>query len=302
MVSQSQLQYLYNRSVHCSCVIRSPLPTPRETPDERVVVSRGHVEQGERSHVPTSEIEVSRAATVQSQSPVVSMQSLNPLNRQSLEPQQPSTHIPPSQYLPPQSVMQQSSLHTQDYSTTLRTLVDFLSQQSDPRIGAQYGPMLAATAIGAASWPWIPPSEQNMHTNTMQMNPQDHQADASLFSMYAHTSNSAQATDSQYQDVPSPTLPPSIRRRSPVVSRSSSESGAPKGKKRSRGRSSGHLPSAETSSPAQRVSASRQPSSQNGTLFTSETGKELSFFVQVDLKDRQSTINVIKVRFLSLSL
>src|ERR1700733_12997694 len=124
MISQSQLQYLYNRFVHCSCVIRSPLPTPRETPEEKVAVSRGHVEQGERSLVSTSEIKVPQATTPQSHSPIVPMQPLNsviPISHQSPEPQQPSTHIPPSQYLLPQSVMQQPPLHTQDYSTTLRT-------------------------------------------------------------------------------------------------------------------------------------------------------------------------------------
>lgn len=287
-----------------SCIIRSPFPTPRDTPEDAVVLSRGCAKQDEQNVVPTSATKVPRPTTVRSQSPTGVMQppgSIDPLNHhQYSESQQIFTNIPPSHYPSVQPMAQQVPLPAQGYPMDIRTFVDFLSKQSDPRIGAQYAPLLVANAVSGGTWPWVPLLDQNAHANLPKMMNSHHADSSSLPNAYASSIGPlAQATD--LQDVPPfPTLPPSIRRKSPVVSRSSSESQAIKGKRRSRAGSSGYLPSAESSSAPRRTSASRQSSSHRRTLFTSSTGKELSFFVQVDLKDRQLTINAVKVCVLSM--
>lgn len=277
---------------------KSPFPTPRDTPEDAVVLSRGCAKQDEQNVVPTSATKVPRPTTVRSQSPTGVMQppgSIDPLNHhQYSESQQIFTNIPPSHYPSVQPMAQQVPLPAQGYPMDIRTFVDFLSKQSDPRIGAQYAPLLVANAVSGGTWPWVPLLDQNAHANLPKMMNSHHADSSSLPNAYASSIGPlAQATD--LQDVPPfPTLPPSIRRKSPVVSRSSSESQAIKGKRRSRAGSSGYLPSAESSSAPRRTSASRQSSSHRRTLFTSSTGKELSFFVQVDLKDRQLTINAVK--------
>jgi hypothetical protein len=233
---------------------------------------------------------------MQSQSPTGMMQPLGSVvssNHQYIESQQ---------YPPVQPMVQQVPLPNQGYSVDLRSFVDFLSQHSDPRIGAQFAPLAVANAMSGGTWPWGPPPEQNPHANPPQLIiSQGHYPDpSSLPNVYApNIGHSVHVTDSQHQDVPpSPTLPPSIRRRSPVFSRSSS-SQTSKGKRKSSAMSSGYLPSsAESSSAPHRNSVSRQPSNESGILFTSENGRRLLFFIQVDLKPRQSTITAVKVRIL----
>jgi len=242
---------------------------------------------------------------VQSQSPSGVMQPLSPdvlPHHQFGESHPTSTHIPPSQLSTVQPMIQPALHPSQGYPMDhIRALADFLSQQSDPRFGPQYTPLAVAAAMGGmptSPWPWgVPP--ENIQGNSLQMmNSQGRPVDPSslLNTSGPNISHSAQAVDLQYQGVPpSPTLLPSLCRRSPVVSRSSSES--QKSKRRSRAASSGHPPSSAGSSSAVHcTSAPRQPSTQRGTLFTSETGKELSFFVQVDLQDRGLTTSAIKVR------
>ena len=215
------------------------------------------------------------------------------------ESQHVSAPIPPAHYPLVQPMTQEAPLLNPGYSMDLRAFVDFLSQQSDPRIGAQYAPLALATAMSGGTWPWVP---QNGHANPPQMmnNAQGHQLDpSSLPNGFApNISQSMQPTDLQFQDIlPSSTLLASSHHKFSVGSPSSFESQTSKGKKRSRAGSSGYPPSsAESSSAPHRTSVSRQPSAQTGTLFASDTGAELSFFVQVDLKDRQPVLNAIKVR------
>ena len=288
-----------------SCITRSPLPTPRITPVEAVTLTRGRAKQDERNvghdiPVPTSANEVPQATTAQLQVPTDAIQPLNsivPSNGPELQPI--SALMPPAHYPPIQS--QEAPPPTPGYSMDLRAFVDFLSQHSDPRIGAQYAPLALATAMSGGTWPWVPPPEQNARANPPQiMNAHGHHLDpSSLPNAYSPSvGHSMQPADFQYQDnLPFSTLLASIHPQSHVASLSSPEAQISKVKKRSRAGSTGYrLSSAESSSAPHCTSVSRQPSTQRGTLFTSDTGRELSFFIQVDLKDRQPVLNAIKVR------
>ncbi|KAG5638651.1 hypothetical protein H0H81_011203 [Sphagnurus paluster] len=84
-----------------------------------------------------------------------------------------------------------------------------------------------------------------------------------------------------------PSIPPSIRRKSPVLSRSTSPSYVSYGSVRSE-------------SPAHYLASSSAPTPSStssallSTLFRTETQGQLSFFVQVDLRDRGSVVSAIK--------
>jgi hypothetical protein len=276
-------------------MIRSPLPTPRETPEEAVTLPL----DGQSIRHPTSATATPHTAMVQCPNPAAAIHPLSttvPLNHQYTEIQQISDHIAPSQFPAVQPMIQPPP---QAYSMDqVRAMLDFLNQQSDPRLGAQYTPLAVAAAMSGATgaWPWGLLPDQNVQTDPPQMlNSQGHHVDSSSLPIVLSPSIShpAQATHLQYQDAPRPhTLLPSIRRKSPAGSRSPSNSQT----SRSRALSSGYAPSsAESSSTSRRTNPLQQPYPKN-TLFTTETGRQLSFFIQVDLNERRMAMNAVKVR------
>jgi hypothetical protein len=284
---------------------RSPLPTPRETPDEVVTLPLasgciGQDGQSMRQFVPTSvtaALQTTMAQFTNPAAPIHPLSATAPLNHQYTDMQQINAS---SQFPILQPMIQPGHPPSQPYSMDqVRAMLDFLSQQSDPRLGAQYAPLAVAAAMsGGATGAWGPLPDQNVQTDPPQMsNSQGHHLDSS--SVPILSSHPAQATLLQYQDTPqSPILQPLICRKSPAGSRSPSDSRT----SRSRAMSLGYPPSsAESSSASRRTSTLQRPCAKNA-LFITETGRQLSFFIQVDLNERRMTMNAVKVRIPIISV
>lgn len=207
-------------------------------------------------------------------------------------------------------------------------LMSLLSQQSMPppqyeQPMPQQGPSLDSflTALSdvmrthgiSPSMPWgpgqvMPPSSQLPHHNEQQeMNHtmQPIQSPAILHNgSNSHSSTTSRSTPSVEipSDRSSPVsgvLPPSFRRKSSPVHPTSPELRPSSLKEKQRAVSPNPLRRrppyvGPSRSPHEAVTSPR--STQTGKVFTSATGEELAFFVQIDLSNRFSVVSSIKVR------
>ncbi|KAF9457456.1 hypothetical protein BDZ94DRAFT_1326278 [Collybia nuda] len=218
--------------------------------------------------------------------------------------QPPTQHYHPSQQptiiSTPQYQAGSSNIPTQ-------ALMNFLNQPSSPHFGTPPFERFSLALVDTIkaqimpSAPWDLGSDQNVQQsfyNTQMMistskASQDTQG-SKTFGVNPIPIHNGPNESGRFSS-PRSDLPPSLRRKSPVASRSSSST-ISKGKSK-----------AETSrspSPVLRDSvwfshgtvtaASPRSSIQSGTLFTSEKGDELSFFVQIDLNNRFSVVSAIK--------
>ena len=246
--------------------------------------------------------------------------TIPPSHQYGQPPPTPSQALP-SQFPHAQLLMQPSTtllqgnmlsqFHPASSVSQAQALTYLSSQQSNPPSGSQYEfamsllDSMKAHGISPGTWTWGSSNDQSTRAqspsaSTHSMNsPAFHPQDLSSLNTFgASSSRSSQASVSPHQgapdSLPSPTLPPSLCRKPPVLSRSSSATQSSNSKKKPV--SSTSFPESLAASRSS-VSASAYPSTQTGTLFTSETGEELSFYVQIDLKNRTPVCNAIKVWF-----
>ncbi|KAG6856647.1 hypothetical protein H0H87_002237 [Tephrocybe sp. NHM501043] len=99
------------------------------------------------------------------------------------------------------------------------------------------------------------------------------------------TSSSAEPPDFQTR---AHAVPPSLRRKSPILPRSTPSSHTSDAQMRSISPTSMHIPSASS------YQHPSQPASLLSTLFKTEDGEQITFFVQIGLYKRSDTVNAIK--------
>jgi hypothetical protein len=194
-----------------------------------------------------------------------------------------------------------------------QALMNFLNQQNNAPFGTPPYERFSLALVDAMkaqimpSASWDPGSGQTLPQSLF--NPQMILS-ATQPSQDIQTSNAfgaapGLATDAVYESRASPSrsdLPPSLRRKSPVTSRSPSKASKGKGKATTPTSFSTSLPESPWISHGTTASASPRATLQSGTLFTSETGEELSFFVQIDLNNRFSIVSAIKVSVVIITL
>lgn len=317
---------------------RSPLPTPRITPVETGTTFGGPGEPVQHSvGIPHSQplpMSETRHATSQHSPNVTENNPEHALQSNSMtssqvyyaQPHQIAPHVQLPNYPQLQAPMQH--YHPSQQPTVISTpqyqagpssmpnippqaLMNFLNQQSNAQFGTPpyerfslaLVDTIKAQIMPSASWDLagqnIPQSFFNSQMMLSSSQPsQDIQAPNTFSVAPGPISNGS--NEPAHIPTSRADLPPSLRRKSPVTPRSlSSKASKGKGKAATPG-----SPSLRDSSWFSRgATATVSPrSTQSGTLFTSEAGDELSFFVQIDLNNRFSVVSAIKVSNLNNSL
>ncbi|KAG6814081.1 hypothetical protein H0H92_003128 [Tricholoma furcatifolium] len=239
------------------CVTRSPLPTPRITPFEATLSSSAPFADKPKG--------LETASQVPNETPP---QLQNPI---------PYPFQSNGSFASQQMFQQAFMMHHAPYFAQMQQFASpnpmaFFQHPSGPSGSLSTYPVSAG--MGSANL-----DNFNMNSNPPIANLNNSQTNMpSIQDPFYGLADNSQASS----------LPPSVRRKSPVVARSTPTSHTSSEQMRS------FSPSTNRSASTSTRQLSHAVSSSSGTLFTSNDGQELSFFVQVDLNNRSQTIGLIK--------
>ncbi|KAF8078683.1 hypothetical protein FPV67DRAFT_1466082 [Lyophyllum atratum] len=270
--------------------LKSPLPTPRITPVEVTTSVR-------MPSVPPAPMpfNVPPESTQQPfQNGVLYAPGVD-VRPRSQPPQLPPHTLPP--YIQPSQAMMQSFPPSQHASTTHG--LPFPTGPSNIPQQAMLNYMAQCLMQQQNMVPWNVPVGQNFgpppffNPQAISQYPQDpHHLPPNAHMNYSPNSSYISAIGSTNSPLSPSGIPPSLRRKSPVISRSTPTSYTSNAGTRSASpvNYSSSMSSQLTTRPT--LGPAPTPSS---SLFTSKTGQELSFFVQVDLNNRSKVVTAIKV-------
>lgn len=191
-----------------------------------------------------------------------------------------------SQHIPVQTMQSQVQAQVQAQAQIIQSLLQQMnySQQFHHSLQPSSG-----MGLWGAPAP-LPPTHYNP-----QMNLNGTGQDLNMTIASQDNQSPMYTASQELPDVPaSPSgIPPSHRRKSPIISRSRFHEGSASAMSSSA--STSRVSARPLTPPPVTPSARTRPSAQPGSLFTSESGEALAFFVQIEQHNRYMVVSAIKV-------